>query len=29
LGIQDIVVAHLVYNRAVKSGIGTHVDLFA
>jgi alanine dehydrogenase len=29
LGIQDIVVAHLVYNRAVKSGKGTHVDLFA
>src|SRR3990172_221601 len=29
LGIQDIVVAHLVYNRAAKEGIGTHVDLFA
>lgn len=29
LGIQDIAVAHLVYNRAVKSGIGTRVNLFA
>lgn len=29
LGIQDIVVAHLVYNRALKAGKGTHVDLFA
>jgi alanine dehydrogenase len=29
LGIQDIVVAHLVYNRAVQAGKGTHVDLFA
>lgn len=29
LGIQDIVVAHLVYNRAIKAGKGTHVDLFA
>jgi alanine dehydrogenase len=29
LGIQDIVVAHLVYNRALKADKGTHVDLFA
>jgi alanine dehydrogenase len=29
LGIQDIVVAHLVYNRALKSGKGIHVDLSA
>jgi alanine dehydrogenase len=29
LGIQDIVVAHLVYTRAIKAGKGTHVDLFA
>ena len=29
LGIQDIVVAHLVYNRAIEAGKGTHVDLFA
>ena len=28
LGIQDIAVAHLVYNRALKSGKGTHIDLF-
>jgi alanine dehydrogenase len=29
LGIQDLAVAHLVYNRAVKANIGTRVDLFA
>lgn len=29
LGIQDIVVAHLVYNRALKAGKGIHVDLSA
>jgi alanine dehydrogenase len=29
LGIQDIAVAHLVYTRALKSGKGTRVNLFA